>query len=72
MPTLSMKGCPYDNTVSEAMLKVSKTKFANAAHFSSLNQLDLDLSDYVHWFNSIPIHRTPGYVSPMEFKQQPF
>ncbi|MFY0521655.1 DDE-type integrase/transposase/recombinase, partial [Lysinibacillus sp. UGB7] len=26
---LSMKGCPYDNAVAEAMFKVFKTEFAN-------------------------------------------
>ncbi len=43
--SLSMKGCPYDNAVSEAMFKVFKTEFANGAHFSSLEQpaLELDL-----------------------------
>lgn len=68
--SLSMKGCPYDNAVAEAMFKVFKTEFANAAHFSSLDQLALELSDYVHWFNNIRIHGTLGYVTPKEFKQQ--
>jgi putative transposase len=34
--SLSMKGCPYDNAVAEAMFKVFKTEFANGAHFLSL------------------------------------
>lgn len=69
--SLSMKGCPYDNAVAEATFKVFKTEFANQAHFSSLEQLALELSDYVHWFNNIRIHGTLGYLTPMEFKQQP-
>ncbi|WP_413366254.1 IS3 family transposase [Lysinibacillus sp. 3P01SB] len=68
--SLSMKGCPYDNAVAEAMFKVFKTEFANGAHFSSLEQLTLELGDYVHWFNNIRIHGTLGYLTPMEFKQQ--
>lgn len=64
--SLSMKGCPYDNAVAEATFKVFKTEFANGAHFSSL-----ELDDYVHWFNNIRIHGTPGYLTPMEFKLQP-
>ena len=35
--SLSMKGCPYDNAVAEAMFKVFKTEFANGAHFLLLN-----------------------------------
>lgn len=68
--SLSMKGCPYDNAVAEAMFKVFKTEFANGAHFSSLEQLALELDDYVHWFNNIRIHGTLGYLTPIEFKQQ--
>ena len=67
--SLSMKGCPYDNAVAEAMFKVFKTEFANGAHFSSLEQLALELDDYVHWFNNIRIHGTLGYLTPVEFKQ---
>ncbi len=68
--SLSMKGCPYDNAVAEAMFKVFKTEFANGAHFSTLEQLALELDDYVHWFNNIRIHGTLGYLTPVEFKQQ--
>ncbi|MCR6110573.1 IS3 family transposase [Bacillus sp. A301a_S52] len=69
--SLSMKGCPYDNAVAEAMFKVFKTEFANSAHFSSLEQLAIELDNYVHWFNHIRIHGTLDYLTPMEFKQQP-
>lgn len=69
--SLSMKGCPYDNAVAEATFKVFKTEFANQAHFTSLEQLALELGDYVHWFNNLRIHGTLGYLTPMEFKQQP-
>lgn len=64
--SLSMKGCPYDNAVAEAMFKVFKIEFANRAHFTSL-----ELDDYVHWFNNIRIHGTLGYLTPVEFKRQP-
>ncbi|MCM3024627.1 IS3 family transposase [Weizmannia ginsengihumi] len=68
--SLSMKGCPYDNAVAEAMFKVFKTEFANGAHFSSLEQLVLELDDYVHWFNNIRIHGTLGYLTPIEYKKK--
>lgn len=69
--SLSMKGCPYDNAVAEATFKVFKTEFANQLHFSSLEHLELELADYVHWFNHIRIHGTLGYLTPMAFKLQP-
>lgn len=69
--SLNMKGCPYDNAVAEATFKVFKTEFAYQAHFTSLEQLALELDDYVHWFNNLRIHGTLGYLTPIEFKQQP-
>ncbi|EUJ34515.1 transposase, partial [Brochothrix thermosphacta DSM 20171 = FSL F6-1036] len=52
--------------------KVFKTRNSqNQAHFSNLNQLELELNDYVHWFNNIRIHGTLGYLTPTEFKLQP-
>ena len=68
--SLSMKGCPYDNAVAEAMFKVVKTEFTNGAYFSSLDQLELELNDYVNWFNNIRTHGTLGSKSPVEYRLQ--
>ena len=68
--SLSMKGCPYDNAVAEAMFKVVKTEFTKVACFNSLDQLELELNDYVNWFNNIRIHGTLGYKSPVEYRLQ--
>lgn len=40
-----MKGCPYDNTMTEATFKIFKIESANRAHFSSLEKLTLELND---------------------------
>lgn len=66
--SLSMKGCPYDNAVAEAMFKVVKTEFTKHAYFRSLSHLELELNDYVNWFNTIRIHGTLGYLSPVEYR----
>ncbi|XJZ27647.1 IS3 family transposase [Bacillota bacterium Lsc_1132] len=68
--SLSMKGCPYDNAVAEATFKIIKTEFVKGKYFESLEQLKLELDDYVHWFNHIRIHGTLGYLSPIEFKEK--
>ncbi len=67
--SLSMKGCPYDNAVAEATFKIIKTEFVKKRHFDSLEALERELHDYVHWFNHIRIHGTLGYISPIEYKQ---
>ena len=68
--SLSLKGCPYDNAVAEATFKIFKTEFVRGRHFESLEQLRLELNDYVHWFNHIRIHGTLGYLTPVEYKSK--
>jgi putative transposase len=68
--SLSMKGCPYDNAVAEATFKIIKTEFVQGIYFETLEQLKLELDDYVHWFNYIRIHGTLGYLSPIDYKKE--
>ena len=67
--SLSMKRCPYDNAVAESTFKMIKAEFVYSRRFDSLNQLQLELADYAHWFNNIRLHGTLGYLSPKEFKK---
>ena len=46
-----------------------KAEFVSSRRFDSLYQLQLELADYVHWFNNIRLHGTLGYLSPAEFKK---
>ena len=67
--SLSMKGCPYDNAVAESTFKMIKAEFVYCRRFDTVDQLQLELADYVHWFNNIRLHGTLGYLSPVEFKR---
>ncbi len=66
--SLSEKGTPYDNAVAEATFKTIKTEFVKGAYFTGQQALDLELFDYVHWFNHIRIHGSLDYVTPTEYK----
>lgn len=68
--SLSMKGCSYDNAVAEATYKVMKTKFVNQMEFQSLEQLQIELYDYVNGFNYHRIHGTLSYLTPVQYRQQ--
>lgn len=68
--SLSMKGCPYDNAVAEATYKIMKTKFIHQMIFHSLHHLELELYDYVNWFNKHRIHGTLGYLTPVQFRHK--
>lgn len=67
--SLSEKGSPYDNAVAEAFNKVMKTEFVYQKEFRSLNQLKLELSEYVYWYNNLRIHGSLGYLTPVKYKQ---
>jgi transposase InsO family protein len=67
--SLSKKGCPYDNAVAEATFKTFKIEFVYPNYFESLEQLKLELYDYVNWFNNIRLHSSLGYVSPITYKK---
>ena len=46
-----------------------KAEFVSSRRFETLDQLQRELADYVHWFNNIRLHGTLGYLSPAEFKK---
>ncbi|WP_156947741.1 IS3 family transposase [Virgibacillus alimentarius] len=66
--SLSEKGSPYDNAVAEAMFKTIKTEFVGGTIFPCKQALDLELFDYVNWFNNIRIHGSLDYLTPAEYK----
>ena len=65
---LSKKGCPYDNTVTEATFKIIKTEFVKGKEYETLEQLQYELSDFVNWFNNHRIHSSLGYMTPKEYR----
>ena len=67
--SLSKKGTPLDNAVAESTFKLYKAEFAYREHFGTLEELQIKLSDYVHWFNNIRVHSTLGYMTPVEFRK---
>lgn len=66
--SLSDKGNPYGNAVSEATFEILKIELINSLHFNNLEQLEFEHFDYVHWYNNIRMHGTLGYVSPVSYR----
>lgn len=65
---LSHRGCPYDNAVAEATFKIIKTEFVQQRVFKDLYHLQIELSDYVNWFNNHRIHSSLGYKTPVQYR----
>src|SRR5690625_1241434 len=68
--SLSDKGSPYDNAVAEATFKSIKTEFVHGRIFSCQQELELELFDYINWFNNIRIHGSLNYKSPVKYKME--
>ncbi|MSU03080.1 IS3 family transposase, partial [Tissierella pigra] len=68
--SLSRKGNPYDNAVSEATNKILKVEFIYQNTFESLEDLELQLAEYIYWYNHIRIHGSLGYISPIEYRNR--
>lgn len=68
--SLSAKGCPYDNAVVESTNHILKTEFIYRNRFGTLRELQVGLSDYVHWHDNIRKHSALGYLSPVEFRKR--
>lgn len=66
--SLSKKGCPYDNAVAEATFKTFKKEFVYQQIFESMDQLKLELFDFVNWYNCRRLHSSLGYMSPTDYK----
>ena len=64
----SRSGCPYDNAAMESFFKTYKYEEANAHSFQNLNELKLNLSEYLEDYNSHRLHSSIGYCSPIEFE----
>ncbi|WP_157456750.1 IS3 family transposase [Carnobacterium maltaromaticum] len=60
--SLSAKDCPYNKAVAESTYKALKGKFVYPNKFNSLQQLNAELSDYVHCWNCLRVHGT--FCSP--------
>ena len=43
-------------------------EFVYRDSFSTLRELQVKLSDYVHWYNNFRLHSILGYMSPVEFR----
>lgn len=66
--SLSKKGCPYDNAVSESTFKIIKTEFVFNNKFENEKQLEYEFFDYVNWYNNERLHGSLGYLTPVMYK----
>jgi putative transposase len=64
----SKPGCPYDNAKMESFFKTYKYEEANLQTYSSPEDLKLNLATFLEDYNSVRLHSSLGYCSPIEFE----
>lgn len=67
--SLSRKGNPYDNAVTETQFKTIKTEFVRKHIFLTLEELDCEFGKYVMWFNFKSFYAALEYKTPLEYKE---
>ncbi|MFL2120288.1 IS3 family transposase [Marinilactibacillus psychrotolerans] len=67
--SLSRKGNPYDNAVAESTYKSFKFEFVYGHTFHTLYELQVQLMDYVHWWNPVRPHGSLDYETPIDYRE---
>lgn len=65
----SAKGRPHDNAVDESTNGILKAELVHHEALDTTRELRAKLSGYVHRYDNFRIHSTPGYMSPVEFRE---
>ncbi len=65
--SLSRPGIPQDNAISEGLFAIFKKEWAKG-QYDSLEELEIDVANFVHNYNYFRIHSKLDYKSPIEFR----
>ena len=60
--SLSVEGCPYDNSPAESFNNILKTECIKGKKFNSLRELEIELMDYINWYNNHRLHGSLDYL----------
>ena len=66
--SMSRKGNCWDNAVAESFFKTIKNEWLYRFKYTSYYQLYDSVADYINWYNTVRIHSSLGYISPLEME----
>lgn len=66
--SMSRKGNCWDNAVAESLFKTIKYECINRYTFTSYQQLYQCLQEYIQWYNTVRLHSSLGYLTPLEME----
>jgi len=70
--SMSRKGNCWDNAPTERFFRSLKSERLTACRFITRNQAKNEILDYITFYNSIRLHSTLGYLSPMAYEKEQY
>jgi transposase InsO family protein len=70
--SMSRKGNCWDNAPTERFFRSLKSERLTACRFVTRNDARNEILDYITYYNSIRLHSTLGYLSPMEYEKEQY
>jgi putative transposase len=68
--SMSRKGDCWDNAPTERVIGSIKSERLSDYHFTKRRFAELEVLDYIGYYNSIRLHSTLGYKSPMVYEKE--
>jgi putative transposase len=70
--SMSRKGNCWDNAPMERFFRSLKSERLTACRFLTRNDAENEILDYISYYNSIRLHSTLGYLSPMQYEKEQY
>lgn len=70
--SMSRKGNCWDNAPTERFFRSLKSERINHYRFFTRKEAKKEILDYITFYNSIRLHSTLGYLSPMEYEKEQY
>jgi len=70
--SMSRKGNCWDNAPTERFFRSLKSERLTACRFDTRNKAKNEILDYITFYNSIRLHSTLGYLSPMAYEKEQY
>ena len=68
--SMSRKGDCWDNAPTERFFRSLKTERLDGIKFATRASAKMEIVDYITYYNSIRLHSTLGYVSPIDYEKE--
>ncbi len=66
------KGNCWDNAPTERFFRSLKSERLTAYSFATRKQAEMEILDYITFYDSIRLHSTLGYLSPMAYEKEQY